>query len=98
MGPNCSKSFSLKTQCAYAPLRSAVEVFSALDMSLPPARLQSRLQKALSCYEKAIMLAVNLEEKASAAKNLGLAHQRHMQLNGREALEAAGKLAACPSA
>ena len=40
------------------------------------------------------MLAVNLEEKASAAKNLGLAHQRHMQLNGREALEAAGKLAA----
>ena len=75
-------------------LCSAYETISTLDKALRPACLQSRLQKALSCYERAIVLAVNLEEKASAAKNLGLAHQRHMQLNGREALEAAGKLAA----
>lgn len=83
---------------ACSSLRSAAEVFTAPDTGLLPACLQSRLQKALSSYERAIVLAVNLDEKASAAKNLGLAHQRHMQLNGREALEAAGKLAACPYA
>ena len=70
--------------------------FSALDAGLLPAGLQSRLQKALNCYEKAIVLAFNPEEKASAAKKLGLAHQRHMQLNGREALEAAGKACRLP--
>ena len=81
--------------CAYLPLRSVVEVANAPDAGLLPGCLQSRLQQALSCYERAIGLAATLDEKASAAKNLGLAHQRYMQFNGREALEAAGKLAAC---